>query len=338
MIFYTTCIFILVVNLLIITQFDKIQNFLGIYDYPDEERKLHSKKIPIVGGTIVMANLLMLFALRLIPSEDIIFWNGTLNTYREIFSFFITSILLFLVGLYDDKNSISPNLKLLIISFIIYFSLEIDPSLVLEEIRLSFNNENIFLKDASKIITLMCFLLFINAYNMIDGIDLLAGLYAIFIFLYFLLYQLFFLPSLVLLLGLLVFVYLNFKKKTFLGDSGTLLIAYTISYIFIKAYNQEAIYSADSVILLMIIPGLDLFRLAIERLYRRKNPFKPDRAHLHHLCQSYINNRVLCSLIILIIFFVPYGLSLIVFSKLISLILAIIFYSFLIVFLRYHAK
>ena len=64
MIFYTICIVILVVNLLFIFQFDKIQNFLGIYDYPDEERKLHSKKIPIVGGTIVMANLLMLFALR----------------------------------------------------------------------------------------------------------------------------------------------------------------------------------------------------------------------------------------------------------------------------------
>ena len=45
----------------------------------------------------------------------------------------------------------------------------------------------------------------------------------------------------------------------------------------------------------MIIPGLDLMRLFIIRIYNGKNPFTPDRKHLHHILLSkhniYITNR-----------------------------------------------
>ena len=96
----------MIVNIILIIQFDKIQNLVKIYDYPDSERKLHSRKTPILGGLIILINLLMLLSLRIILSEETYFWNETINTYREIFSFFVTSILLFFVGLYDDNHEL----------------------------------------------------------------------------------------------------------------------------------------------------------------------------------------------------------------------------------------
>ncbi len=41
--------------------------------------------------------------------------------------------------------------------------------------------------------------------------------------------------------------------------------------------------SVDEIFLLLMIPGLDMLRLFIERLLQKKNPLKPDRNHFHHL-------------------------------------------------------
>ena len=39
-----------------------------------------------------------------------------------------------------------------------------------------------------------------------------------------------------------------------------------------------------------MLPGIDMFRLFIERLINKQNPFKPDRNHFHHLLQKKISN------------------------------------------------
>jgi len=51
----------LITNFLIILKYKKISDFLNIYDYPDQERKIHLKKVPLIGGLIVYINFVLFF-------------------------------------------------------------------------------------------------------------------------------------------------------------------------------------------------------------------------------------------------------------------------------------
>ena len=88
---------------------------------------------------------------------------------------------------------------------------------------------------------------------MFDGINLQSSMYSILIFIciYLIYSDLFFIKLLI--ISLIGFSYLNYKNKSFLGDSGTLLLGFVISYIFIKLYNYEFINYADEIVIFMII-------------------------------------------------------------------------------------
>jgi UDP-GlcNAc:undecaprenyl-phosphate GlcNAc-1-phosphate transferase len=117
---------------------------------------------------------------------------------------------------------------------------------------------------------------------MYDGINLQSGLYSIFIFSIFLYKGIFTEISITLITSLFFFLYLNWKNKCFLGNNGALFLSFVISYLFIKS-NSANIFYADEIFLIMMIPGIDLLRLAIFRLAKGKHPFRADRNHLHHL-------------------------------------------------------
>ena len=40
--------------------------------------------------------------------------------------------------------------------------------------------------------------------------------------------------------------------------------------------------------MLLYLPGFDLFRLFLDRIFKKRNPFKGDQTHLHH----YLNNKI----------------------------------------------
>ena len=79
---------------------------------------------------------------------------------------------------------------------------------------------------------------------MFDGINLQSSLYSLFIFFNIMFYTNSLLVN-ILVITLICFSYLNFKNKTFLGDSGSLLLAFVISYFFINLYNLNYITYAD---------------------------------------------------------------------------------------------
>ena len=62
-----------------------------------------------------------------------------------------------------------------------------------------------------------------------------------------------------------------------------------MALIFIKSYNEDKIL-ADQIIILMILPGIDLLRVAISRILKKKHAFEPDRNHLHHILMKKFNN------------------------------------------------
>jgi UDP-N-acetylmuramyl pentapeptide phosphotransferase/UDP-N-acetylglucosamine-1-phosphate transferase len=141
------------------------------------------------------------------------------------------------------------------------------------------------------------FLLLINAFNLIDGIDGLAGSVALFGSLIF---GLFFLnmgqinyavSSFVLAGALLGFLQFNFSaiKKIFMGDSGSMVLGFLMAGQAILFLNESGktpeLFTNTPVIVLAILsfPLLDTLRVFILRTLKGGSPFLPDNKHLHHI-------------------------------------------------------
>ncbi len=282
----------------------KIAKFLNIYDNPDNSRKIHSKKVALTGGLILLLNVLIVECF-LFLNFDLLENLNPFKSKKDLLIFSCSSFLIFLIGFIDDKTGLSANLKFLIMVIITIPVITISDDLLIQYIRLSFLEETYKLPFVVSIFwTLLCFLLFLNALNMFDGINYQVGFYSIFICIFFILnnyfYELFFTIS----IGLIFFLFLNHRNKSFLGDSGSYLLAFIFSYFFIKFYNQPKIIGADHVVLFMLIPGLDLMRLFITRIYNGRLPFSPDKNHIHHILLAK-NNLIVTNIKTQSLIFIP---------------------------------
>ena len=95
------------------------------------------------------------------------------------------------------------------------------------------------------------------------------------------------------------------KGKYFLGDSGTLFLGSLIALSTIYVYNKQLIegelIDVEKIFIFFMIPGIDMFRLFLARLLKRKDPFSRDLNHLHHIMlKKFSLNRTL--LIYLLLF------------------------------------
>ena len=273
---------LIIFNLFLILKFDSFKFFKTNIDNPDDYRKFHKKPTPLAGGTIIALNLCLYFILILSDSssfkEEIIYEN-----YKILTVFFSISLFIFFIGFLDDKFNFKPVLKFILLSSIILIALFLDDSLTIKIIKFSFLDNQLNISKYSIFFTLFCFLVFLNAFNMIDGINLQASSYSLIVFFSICFFYAEILIIKTLLISIMGYSYLNFKNKTFFGDSGSLLVSFIMGYSFIKLYNEELIIFSDEVIIYMLIPGLDLIRLFFRRISARKNPLKGDRFHLHHL-------------------------------------------------------
>jgi UDP-GlcNAc:undecaprenyl-phosphate GlcNAc-1-phosphate transferase len=100
----------------------------------------------------------------------------------------------------------------------------------------------------------------------------------------------------------------------------------------IKNYQAANFSGIDEIFLLMILPGLDMFRLFIQRIYNKKNPFVGDREHIHHYFIKIFGYK-LSIFFIIILSVMPILLNFIISSNYI-IIFFIILYSALIFFLK----
>jgi len=209
-------------------------------------------------------------------------------------------LFVFLIGFFDDKIGVSANKKLFFLTLLIFTYLKIEPNLVIHNLNFSLFKYSLNLGAYSLLFTTMCFLLFINAFNMFDGINGQSGSYILlnlFLFYLFLKKTIF----LLLIFIVIIFLYRNIKNKIFLGNSGSYLFSFIISFYFIKFYNTELIYNADFILLVMLVPGIDMLRLFFLRIYKGFSPFSPDRNHLHHILLIKFKYRICISIIFLLI-------------------------------------
>ena len=273
-------IFLIIINLFFLIFYKKISHFYNVFDIPDKKRKVHKTKIPLLGGLIILLNIFFFY------------FN---NEFKENSStiFVLGCFFFFIFGYIDDKKNLSANLKLLLQTLFLFSYLIYNEDLVITNFYLFSIKKYFFLNSFSIFFTIFCFLLFINSINMFDGINLQVGFYSLFIllFLFFKIDNQFIPP---IILALITFLILNFNNKSFLGNSGSYLLGFVISYFFSIGSN---IFSAEQIFLVMLIPGLDMLRVAVLRIFAKKHPFSPDRSHLHYLMLSKLQ---LCKTVIII--------------------------------------
>jgi UDP-GlcNAc:undecaprenyl-phosphate GlcNAc-1-phosphate transferase len=121
-----------------------------------------------------------------------------------------------------------------------------------------------------------------------------------------------------------------------MGDSGVYFLTIFFSFSLINSYHSEEsnIKSVEEIFILLMIPGIDMFRVFIERLRKGKNPFKPDRSHLHHLLLSLYSEKL-----VLFIYFNMILLPLIINQfKIISVSTIIVMFSILYFITVYKLK
>jgi len=292
--------FFSLMNIFLIIYFSKIKFFHLNIDKPDNLRKIHKIPVSLAGGTLIILNLtifwlLINFDIKLLNNE--IFFNDK----KSLNIFMLISYSIFFLGFFDDKLNISANIKFIISLIIIIALIYLDTEIILNNIKFSFYEKNFVLNSYNIFFSVFCFLVFLNAFNMFDGINLQSSSYSILIFLSILFFYANTLLIKILLISLVSFSYLNYKNKAFLGDSGSLLIAFIVSYIFIKLYNLEFINYSDEIVIYMLIPGLDLIRLFVIRILKKRSPLSADRLHLHHVLISRFSQNKSLGLILSII-------------------------------------
>jgi len=258
-------------------------------------RKTHINSTPVLGGLSIFTSVVFAFSLTYLLLYS--YFNIDLD-FKIVFGLFSAVSLMVFFGLKDDILEVGPFEKLI---FQIITALFV---IISCEIRIH-NFEGLFgiyeLPTLfSYVFSVFVFVIVVNAFNLIDGIDglsasvgLISALcFGIFFFLNDLLIQ-----SLIMFCysgALTSFLIFNFKKRIFLGDNGSMslgvVIAFGVFSVITATHNSNLIGETGyfinnaSVIVLALIsfPLLDTIRIFCVRLMKGKNPFTPDRNHLHH--------------------------------------------------------
>lgn len=270
--------FVLFINIIFFLFFFEIQKKINIFDKPNLERKIHSKPISSTGGVLLTTSLLIYFTFVLIGID-----KNSLS-FKENFSLIILILFFFTLGIYDDKFSMKSYTRLLLSFFSILILVLLNDNFNIKELRFSFSDYKISLGNLSILFTILCILLFINACNMFDGINLQFGFYILLLIVIF--YNKGVLENLLIIMSIFCFffLYFNFKKILFIGNNGTLVVGALFSLLFIKFYNvEDSLFYSDEIFLYMSILGFDLIRVSFSRLLKGRNMFKSDDNHIHHL-------------------------------------------------------
>tara|TARA_Y100000591_G_C21738503_1_gene648011 strand:+ start:87 stop:1019 length:933 start_codon:yes stop_codon:yes gene_type:complete len=193
-------------------------------------------------------------------------------------------LIAFIIGALDDKFNINPVLRIFLITILVLILINSNSEY---NINFLIFDDKIFKIETpfDIIFTCLCFLLLLNSINFSDGINCLAGLIFLFYFSYLgIKFNQNIFLTLIIIIALIFFLYMNWKNKCFLGDGGVYLLSFLISQLIIINYKSNyEIFHVEEILLLLYLPGYDLLRLFVYRIFRKKNPFKGDNNHIHHL-------------------------------------------------------
>ncbi len=292
-------ILILILSNILVPVNIKVSHLLGIEAKPSE-RRIHKGLIPEAGG--------LSFALPIILAQASFYLFGADQEMGEmLLKLSWVGIITIVFGLWDDRFETPALLKLgwqIIISTLM-FIIGYRVSYVTNPLGADF-----ILGWMSFPVTLLWFLVILNAINLIDGMDGLACGITIIVSAVLLIVgfhqgnQLVIAISAFLLAGNLAFLRFNFyPARIFMGETGAMFIALNIAAISTAGSSQfKGITSMTLMIPLAVlaVPLLDVI-LAVFRRIKLGNIFKADKAHLHHTMLAFGFSQRTISLIVYVV-------------------------------------
>jgi UDP-GlcNAc:undecaprenyl-phosphate GlcNAc-1-phosphate transferase len=249
---------------------------LGLVDRPNS-RKLHLGNIPLVGGLSVFIGVLA-GAL----------WLGGFSPFVHVL--LGTSAALALLGALDDRYDLSVRARLLVQTAAILVMIACT-GVYIRSLGHLFGHE-LTLGWLGVPFTVVAVIGLLNAFNMMDGIDGLAGSLSLISVGAILLYSSISIQdsaTLVLLLGASLLPYLATNlglvgRKVFLGDAGSMMLGYLLAWVLINFSQATPRHlSPADVLWCVALPVLDTLAVMYRRVRQGKSPFKPDRGHIHHI-------------------------------------------------------
>ena len=281
----------LILNISFIIFFKKLSYIFNLYDHPNLERKKHIFPVSLLGGFIFFVNFNLFVFFDIYFSNSVFLDFLGLNSNIKITLFLLTFNSIYLIGYIDDKIDLKPFNKLFLFTILIYFLVFYNPNFNIKTLRTDLIDTDIDLFFLGPIFSAICIITYINAMNMFDGMNLISFLHFSSIAFTFILNNFIVDFSLLLLLSLLTYGYLNFKNLTFLGDSGVFILSFVVSILLILFYNHQNL-NVENILLVIYLPIIDFFRLFFTRIYNGKNPLYADEKHLHHYLKKKFNYKI----------------------------------------------
>lgn len=272
----------------------------NLLDIPDA-RKIHKSGIPRLGGMAFVPSLLFAVCL-VIGIFNLPSWTSlsevliSASTARGLCFSVCGLLLLYLVGIADDLVGVLYRAK---------FVVQLISAILLVCGGIWIDNLDGFcgVYEWSDVcgcmLTLLVAVFFVNAINLIDGIDGLAsGLSAVAMAFYGVVFAIggdtinamiafATLGTLVQFFYYNVFGNAKMGKKIFMGDTGALCIGFILTYLSISLTHSSHLYVSkyNSMVVAfspMLVPCFDTMRVFFGRIRAGKSPFMPDKTHMHH--------------------------------------------------------
>ena len=249
-------------------------------------RDQHDEPIPKIGGLGLMGSMfLTIVVLWNIPFDTEIPFFQTVNQSR-FFGLIVGGFMAWSLGFVDDLFKISARWKLLGQFVLALFA--IHTGFAIEQLKGPFFQE-IDLGFMAWPITILWVVTIMNAINLIDGLDGLAGGIVItaLITLGVILWSSGSLPLLLVIMSLFgaVIGFLLFNRPpaiTFMGDSGSQFLGYMTALLSIWATESADGKQSMLPLLILAIPLLDVFFAFTRRLLKGIPFYSADRDHIHH--------------------------------------------------------
>lgn len=283
----------------------KVARMKHLVDEPTEERKLHERSIPTIGGIIIFAAIIFSYSLWFPTAHEVL--DASLSDFRVLYAemgaaygdfkiMIAAMVLLFFIGVKDDIIGFSPAKKL-VGHFIVAYIL-----VVMGDIRIRNMHGILGLyelqHEVSIAFSFFTYIVLVNGFNLIDGVDGLAGGIG---FISAMAYGtwLFWAGDVALALlaftlagALLGFLIFNaHPARIFMGDSGSLIIGAILSVLAMRVVDHDISRLPDWLrtvptplfaMSVIAYPLVDTFRVFIVRIAHGTSPFHADRNHIHH--------------------------------------------------------
>ena len=270
-----------------------------LFDEPDE-RKIHHSLVPRLGG--IAFTPVIFFVSFLLVGMNLVFGHiniltGSLADLSPILFGFSAMLLLYLVGIADDLIGVRYRAKF--IAQVLCAVMLLTGGIWINDLHGTLGIHDIP-SWVGYPLTVLAVVFIINAINLIDGIDGLAsGLSGVACLVYGITFYmtsqyLYAMLAFAKLGVLLPFFYYNVfgdaskRKKIFMGDAGSLTIGIVLAILSIRMAMyplDECIWHANPLVLgfaPLFVPCCDVVRVYLHRVRNGKNPFLPDKNHIHH--------------------------------------------------------